>query len=222
MSRPRPSAVVFDMDGLMFNTEELYQLVCREMLRRRDKPFEADLLNQMMGRPARNAFQVMIDWHQLTESIPELAAESAEIFAVILETQLAPMPGLFDLLAALEKAGIPKAVATSSGRKFTTQVLGRFELEPRFQFLLCSEDVTEGKPHPEIYQTASARLSREPAHVLVLEDSHHGCKAAIAAGAFAVAVPGGHSHTHDFTGAQFVAQTLADPRIYEALGVARG
>lgn len=222
MSPQQPTAVVFDLDGLMFNTEELYQLVCREMLRRRNKLFEPALLNQMMGRPARNAFQVMIDWHQLADSIPDLAAESDETFAGILETRLAPMPGLFDLLQALEKSGIPKAVATSSGRKFVTQVLGRFELEPRFQFLLCSEDVIEGKPHPEIYQKAAARLSREPAHVLVLEDSHNGCKAAIAAGAFAVAVPGGHSHTHDFTGARFVAQGLADPRIYDALGIVRG
>jgi len=222
MSTPaRPSAVVFDLDGLMFNTEELYQLVCREMLRRRGKEFEPALLDMMMGRPARNAFQVMIDWHKLTETIPDLAAESSEIFAEILVTRLAPMPGLFELLTALERAGIPKAVATSSGRKFVTEVLGRFELEPRFQFLLCSEDVTDGKPNPEIYLKAARRLERPPAEVLVLEDSHNGCKAAIAAGAFAVAVPGGHSRTHDFTGAQFVADSLGDLRIYQSLNIAR-
>ena len=113
MSPARPTAVVFDLDGLMFNTEELYQQVCHEMLRRRNKIFEPALLNAMMGRPARNAFQVMIDWHQLPDTIPALADESRETFAGILATQLAPMPGLFDLLAALEAAKIPKAVATS-------------------------------------------------------------------------------------------------------------
>jgi beta-phosphoglucomutase-like phosphatase (HAD superfamily) len=56
-------------------------------------------------------------------------------------------------------------------------------------------------------------LAVDPAAMLVLEDSQTGCKAAVAAGAVAVAVPGGHSRTHDFSGARFVAETLADPRI---------
>ena len=86
----------------------------------------------------------------------------------------------------------------------------------RFAFVLTSADVTHGKPHPEIYQTAAQRLAVDPGAMLVLEDSQAGCKAAVAAGAVAVAVPGGHSRRHDFTGAVFVAETLADPRI-EAL-----
>ena len=79
--------------------------------------------------------------------------------------------------------------------------------------MLTSADVLQGKPNPEIYQTAPQRLGIEPSGMLVLEDSQAGCKAAVAAGAFAVAVPGGHSQRHDFSGARFVAETLADPRI---------
>ena len=66
-------AVVFDLDGLMFNTEDLYQYVGSEILRRRGKRFEADLLNQMMGRPGAVALQMMIDWHGLDASVEELA-----------------------------------------------------------------------------------------------------------------------------------------------------
>ena len=80
--------------------------------------------------------------------------------------------------------------------------------------------MTDGKPHPEIYLTAARRFDIEPARMMVLEDSQNGCRAAIASGAFAVAVPGDHSRAHDFTGAQFVAESLADRRIYEALGLA--
>ena len=75
----------------------------------------------------------------------------------------------------------------------------------------------EGKPQPEIYQTAAARFGLPPRQVMVLEDSENGCRAAVAAGAFTVAVPSGPSRRHDFTGAQFVAETLADPRIYAGL-----
>jgi HAD superfamily hydrolase (TIGR01509 family) len=219
---PRSSpikAVVFDLDGLMFNTETLYQQVGGELLRRRGKTFGPDLLDRIMGRRTHVALQMMIDWHGLPDTVETLSAESAEIFSGILDTQLAQMPGLSDLLGALEAANIPKAVATSSVRAFTLRVLGQFDLVRRFEFILTAEDVMEGKPDPEIYRTAAARLNVEPRQMMVLEDSYNGCQAAIASGAYVVAVPGGHSLSHDFSGANLVANSLADPRIYAALGL---
>jgi HAD superfamily hydrolase (TIGR01509 family) len=216
---PDLRAVVFDLDGLMFNTEELYQYVGGELLRRRGKTFEPELLDQMMGRPPRVALQMMIDWNGLDETPAQLAAETEAIFAEILDSRLECMPGLVDLLDALEAHRIPKAIATSSGRQFVTNVLARFGFEPRFDFILTAEDVVNGKPHPEIYLTAAKRFDVSPAQVLVLEDSENGCKAAVAAGTFAVAVPGGHSCRHDFSGTTMQVNTLADGRIYEALGI---
>jgi HAD superfamily hydrolase (TIGR01509 family) len=216
---PDLRAVVFDLDGLMFNTEELYQYVGGELLRRRGKTFETGLLDQMMGRPPRVALQLMIDWNGLTETPAQLAAETEAIFPEILDARLECMPGLMDLLDALEEHRIPKAIATSSGRKFVTGVLARFAFEPRFEFILTAEDVVEGKPHPEIYLQAAQRFGVPPAQVLVLEDSENGCKAAVAAGTFAVAVPGGHSCRHDFSGTTMQVNTLADARIYEALRI---
>ncbi|MGD9644912.1 MAG: HAD family hydrolase [Pirellulales bacterium] len=216
-----PRAVVFDLDGLMFNTEELYQFVGGEVLRRRGKTFDADLLDAMMGRPGSVALQLMIDWHQLVDTVEQLATESDEVFAGILGEQLETMPGLLELLAALERAGIPKAIATSSRRTFVTDVLSRFDLEPRFEFILTAEDVVQGKPFPEIYQRAAARFGLEPQQTLVLEDSENGCRAAAAAGAFTIAVPGGHSRRHNFDTASLVVDSLADPRIYKVLGIAR-
>ena len=189
------------------------------MLRRRGKLFEGDLLDQMMGRPPRISLQMMIEWHGLNDTVDGLAAETEQIFAAVLDNQLECMPGLRELLDALEAASIPKAIATSSGRRFVTNVLSRFGFEPRFEFVLTSEDVVEGKPHPEIYLTAAARFGLVPHQVMVLEDSHNGCRAAVSAGTFAVAVPGGHSRSHDFSGAALVAESLSDPRIYAALGL---
>lgn len=219
LEQPAKRAVVFDLDGLMFNTEELYDLVGAEVLARRGREFTAELKDEMMGRPGPISLAIMIDWHGLDDTVEELAAESDEIFIDLLAQRLAPMPGLFSLLERLEAAGIPKAIATSSGRRFLETVLGSFDLEPRFQFTLTAEDVRHGKPDPEIYLTAAARLTLPPAQVLVLEDSQNGCRAAIAAGTFAVAVPGGHSLRHDFSGAALVAESLHDPRIFRALGL---
>jgi HAD superfamily hydrolase (TIGR01509 family) len=219
---PRPAAVAFDLDVLMFNTEELYQQVGGEMLRRRGHEFTAELLDAMMGRPANVALQLMIDAHGLECSVEQLAAETDEIFATLLDEQLALMPGLLPLLAELERAGVPKAIATSSGPDFVRDVLSRFELAPRFDFILTADDIEQGKPHPEIYLLAARLFGVEPARLLVLEDSANGCRAAVAAGAIAVAVPAGTSLRHDFSGAALIAQSLADPRLYRLLGLPRG
>ena len=212
-------AVVFDLDGLLVNTEELYEQVGWELLRRRGHAFDGELLTRMMGRPQPIALRMMIDHYRLDATIAELAVETEEIFGGLLDAQLKPMPGVVELLHSLEAAGLPKAIATSSPRRFARNILGRFNWEPRFDFLVCGDEVTDGKPHPEIYLTAAQKLAMNPAEVMVLEDSHNGCQAAIAAGTFAVAVPAGHSHTHDFSGASLIADTLADARIYAALGV---
>jgi HAD superfamily hydrolase (TIGR01509 family) len=212
-------AVVFDLDGLMFNTEDLYDVVAERLLARRGQCLTTALKRAMMGVPNPVALQMMIDAHQLPATVAELEQETEELFAELLATQLVPLPGLETLLAALEAATLPKAIATSSWRAYVRTVLGRFGLEPRFEFVLTSEDVVHGKPHPEIYQQAARRLDLPPSQVMVLEDSENGCRAAVAAGAFTVAVPSPHSHDHDFDGVAFIAAGLTDPRIYQALGL---
>lgn len=214
-------AVVFDLDGLMFNTEDLYQQVGSEVLGRRGKQFTDELINQMMGRKADQALQLMIDWHQLDDTPAQLAAESMEIMFGLLPDHLAPMPGLLDLLASLEAARIPKAIATSSSRAFVTRVLGQFDLEPRFKFVLTSEDIEHGKPAPDVYLLAADMHGVEPAQALVLEDSQIGCQAAVAAGTHTVAVPSGQSEQHAFQGVKLIADSLEDQRIYAALGITK-
>ena len=216
----RIRGVAFDLDGLLVNTEELYQHVGTELLARRGRLFDADLLDQMMGRPQQVSLQIMIDWHGLTDTIETLAGETREIFVDLLDTRLAPMPGAALLLEQMVQRGLPRGVATSSGPDFAHDVLSRVGLRDRFGFVLTSADVTHGKPHPEIYERAAERLGVAPAEMLVLEDSENGCRAAVAAGAVVVAVPGGHSRRHDFTGAHLVAESLADPRITRLLAIA--
>ena len=76
-------AAVFDLDGLLVNTEELYQDVGTELLRRRGKTFDADLLDAMMGRPQDKALSIMIDWHGLDDTVENLADETKTIFQTV-------------------------------------------------------------------------------------------------------------------------------------------
>lgn len=216
-SLPPIRAAVFDLDGLLVNTEDLYQHVGSELLRRRGRTFEPDLLDAMVGRPPAVSLAIMIAWHGLTDTVEALAAETSQIFSGLLDERLEPMPGAVSLVEGLAARGLPRAVATSSGPAFAHDVLGRVGLRDRFAFVLTSADVVNGKPDPEIYLAAADRLGVEPAAMLVFEDSHNGCRAAVASGAVVVAVPGGHSRRHDFTGARLVAESLADPRIGELL-----
>jgi HAD superfamily hydrolase (TIGR01509 family) len=216
-SLPPIRAAVFDLDGLLVNTEELYQHVGSELLRRRGRTFEPDLLDAMMGRPPAVSLGIMIAWHGLADTVEALAAETSQIFSGLLDERLEPMPGAVSLVESLAARGLPRGVATSSGPAFAHDVLGRVGLLDRFAFVLTSADVVNGKPDPEIYLAAADRLGVEPAAMLVFEDSQNGCRAAVASGAVVVAVPGGHSRRHDFTGARLVAESLADPRIGELL-----
>lgn len=221
VQQPDVRAVVFDVDGLMFNTEQLYVQVGTEVLRRRGHQMTLDLLDAMMGLRPHQAIARMIQWHGLEETVAEIEAESMEIFGPVLDQQLRPMTGLLSLLAALESAGKPKAVATSSRVDFVTDVLSRFDLIARFEFILTAEDVTHGKPDPEIYLTAAAKFDMSPQNLLVLEDSHNGCRAAAAAGTFVVAVPGEHSQHHDFDVADRIITSLEDPQLYDLLALAK-
>jgi pseudouridine 5'-phosphatase len=203
----------------MFNSEDVYLRVGAELMRRRGREYSPGLVDAVMGRPPRDCFETMIRWHALDDDWRTLAAESEAIFLELLAGALAPMPGLIELLDALELRGLPKAICTSSSRRLTEAVLDTFHMRPRFRFILTSEDITHGKPHPEVYLAAAQRLAVAPAEMLVLEDSGTGCLAAARAGAFVVAVPGAHSRNQDFTAASVRVESLADRRLHEILGL---
>jgi len=204
-------AVVFDMDGLMFNTEDLYNLAGEQLLAPRGHEFTRELKLAMMGLPGNEAFSVMIRHCGLNDSVEQLKNETDAIFQSLLPERIEMMPGLQTLLDAIDNAGLPRAVATSSHRNFADRALGHFDLQPGFQFVLTSDDVTKGKPDPEVYQTASRKLGVQPESILVLEDSVFGSRAASAAGAFTVAVPTEFSRDQDYSHADAVVDRLDSP-----------
>ena len=201
----------------MFNTEDIYDQVGKLLLNRRNHEFKNDLKLKMMGLPGNQALQVMIDHCGLADSIEVLFDESEAIFAVLLEDQICMMPGLTELLSTLESRNIPKAVATSSSAPFAVRALGCFGLQPRFEFILTSADVENGKPHPDIYQLACKKLNLSTKDVLVLEDSLFGSQAAVAAGTVTIAVPTIHSRDCNFDHVFAVADSLRDQVIFDLI-----
>jgi HAD superfamily hydrolase (TIGR01509 family) len=201
------------MDGLLVNTEELYTQVGHKLLSRRGREFTTELKDLMTGLPGPVAFSLMIQQEHLTDSIEQLEHESEEIFEQLLPSQLRLLPGVHELLERLDRRKMPRCVATSSSPEFAKRVLSQVSILDRFDFVVTAQDVVRGKPAPDIYWQAAKRMAVSANQMMVLEDSHNGCKAAIASGACAIAVPGDHSQTHDFTGAHYRANSLLDPQI---------
>jgi len=205
--------VALDMDGLLFDTETLYWQVGDQVLQRRGRRFCADLQQQMMGRVGVPCMQEMVDFHSLTDSAEQLLEESDRLYLELLAEELRPMPGLTEWIDRLIESGLPFGLATSSRRKFVDLILESTSWSDALCFILTGDDVTNGKPDPEMYSRAAQKLESEPSKMLVLEDSGNGCAAAVAAGAFTVAIPNEHTSGHSFGGAKLVAKSLSDPRL---------
>ena len=221
-STPTIRAVVFDLDGLLFDTEALFFRVASEMLRERGKEFTVDIMRAMIGRqPATSglAFKTMAG---LDDEPEALMAEAKGRFEALLDTAVHPMPGLIALLAHLKKLGLPLGVGTSSGRVYAERLLRNHQIRDRFEVVLCREDVVRHKPDPEIYRTAAERLGASPAETLVLEDTPTGLAAAKAAGTFAVGVPHDFSPADDLAAADLIVASLDDPALKARLDLGRG
>jgi HAD superfamily hydrolase (TIGR01509 family) len=213
-------SVVFDLDGLLVDTEPIFEEAANRLLARRGLVPVPAVLRAMMGTPARQAFQGLCDHYQLTETVADLVAETARLFQEVLgERPVALLPGVGELLDRLERKRIPKAIATSSSAAYVERILAPHELVQRFAFVLTCEDVRLGKPFPEVYEKAAARFGHAPGEMVVLEDSPNGLRAAKAAGARCVVVPHPLVPLDDVTGADAIVPSLAAPRLHQLLGV---
>lgn len=208
-----PSGVALDMDGLLFDTERIYWQVGDTVLKRRGKRYCEALQARMMGRIGLGAVQEMIDFHQLNDAPESLLAESDQIYGNLLPELLRPMPGLEGWIEHLVASGVPFALTTSSRRRWVDVIFQDIPWREHFAFILTGDDVTHGKPHPEMYTTAASKFAIKPQEMLVLEDSGNGCASGVASGARVVAIPNEHTMKQDFSGAVLVADSLSDPRL---------
>ena len=210
-------AVVFDMDGLMFDTEALFFQVASETLAVRGKSFTPQIMQAMIGRRSADVGHLLKTLAGIDEPVEVLLAEVRERFRAQVDSAVHPTPGLFVLLEHLRRRAIRLAVATSSGRSSADRLLGRHGLAEFFQFVLTSEDVAQGKPDPQIYRLAAERFGVPAGSVLVLEDSPAGVAAAKEAGTITVGVPHEHSPAEGLTAADLIVPRLDDPALLQLI-----
>ena len=200
-------AVLFDMDGLLVDTEGLCVSVVSDVLRRH---FEKDVdASGAVGRRVADFFADFLNKHDSGLSIEYLESEYSAAYEGKLRKSVTPLPGAFALLSAL-KGAYPLGLVTGSSFKETEIVLSSLKIEGIFDVVVSSEDVSSGKPQPDPYLLAAQKLNKMPGDCLVLEDSQAGVKSAKAAGMFCIGVVGNPVVSQDLSDADIIVESLED------------
>lgn len=208
-------ACLFDMDGLMFDTETAYSVVQEKMSAKRGKVFTVDVKTPLMGKRAHEVMLLLKAFWETNEGVEELLREQDEMLVELYNTSVEKLEGLDTLLAFLNKHGIRKCIGTSS-RKFLVDVLlEKHGLQKEFEFVVSGDMVSRGKPDPEIYTLCLEKLGLDPSECLVLEDSRNGVKAGKAAGCMTCAIPSLFTRHEDFSISDIIASSLADGKLLE-------
>ena len=189
----RPAAVIFDMDGLMLDTEPLAARAWGDAAAALGVDFDMTLAQAMVGRNFVDCAAMVRARYDAEYPVAALLARWHATYDGIVEREgLTLKPGIGELLAWLESHTVPRAVATSTRHARAREKLSRTFLLPRFHELIGGDEVPLGKPAPDIYLEAARRLGVSAGVCLVLEDSEPGVRAALAAGMMPIMVPDSH------------------------------
>jgi len=183
-------AVVLDMDGLMLDTEPIYkaswQQACAELGFDLDDAAHAS----MLGRPNADCERELVRLFGPGFPLERFQVRWQDLWRTFADGRGIPTkPGLPAFLAFAEEHALLRAIATSSERDFTEFSLGSAGIGDRFDAVVTGDQVSQGKPAPDIYLEAARQLRVDPAHCVALEDSSAGTLAAAAAGMQAICIP---------------------------------
>lgn len=193
-ARPEPiQALIFDMDGLLVDSEPLADAAMVEFLRRHGKHAREEYAPQLLGRRLPDAVALFMEWYGLEGDLAALIAEFDALRTEMILGNLALMPGAAEIVAFGREAGLGLALATSNRRHQAVISLAETGLTGLFDVEVTGDDVERGKPFPDIFLAAARLLGVAPATCVVLEDAPAGVMAAGAAGMRSIFVPNGYS-----------------------------
>jgi HAD superfamily hydrolase (TIGR01509 family) len=185
----RPSAVVFDMDGLLFDTEALWQEALLSAAAEAGHAIPDEVYSQSIGVRRSQCRGLFLAHFGEDFRFDDFHANWRRHFWLVAEAKRALKPGAAELLDLLDQRRLPRAIATSSSRTTVERHLAAHGLMDRFDQIVCRGDYDNGKPAPDPFLAAAERLGVEPRLCLALEDSHIGVRSAAAAGMMTVMVP---------------------------------
>jgi HAD superfamily hydrolase (TIGR01509 family) len=209
----RPAAVIFDMDGLLFDTEALYREAILLAAAEHGHKVAPDFFSRTVGLPWAQCRALLRSHFGEAFPVDEFQATWVRHFWVIAETRLTLKPGALELLDALDQFRLPRAIATSSSRSTVKRHLTAHDLIGRFDEIVGHGDYENGKPAPDPFLKAAEGLGVEPQLCLALEDSPNGIRSASSAGMMTLMVPDLLEPTEEIRGiCTFVVSDLHEVR----------
>ncbi|HSF05784.1 MAG TPA: HAD family phosphatase [Methylomirabilota bacterium] len=203
-------AVLFDMDGVLVDSEPLHLEAARRLLATHGVRYSQEENAEFIGFTDLEIFTILKSRHGLAPAIAELARQFAMELVELLTREAVPLPGVPAVLVALRRAGYRLALASSSTPQVIAATLRALRIDELFSTVVSSVEVGRGKPAPDVFLLAASRLGLPPGRCLVVEDSRNGVLAAKRAGMACVAVPCAATRHQEFVEADLVLNSLEE------------
>lgn len=208
--RHRLQAAIFDMDGVIADTEPFHAHAYIEVLKTFGIHISTDQYRKAITEDGKTIAKWFVELGGDPKKTDELYRQKDQIYFPLLRERGDPRPGLRGLLLDLQEAAVPCALATSARKVNARFILDLFDLKAFFAVILALEDVTRVKPHPEVFLLALERLSAQPHRTVVLEDAPKGVRAAREAGIPVVAIPTPWTRHYPFDNATLVVESMEE------------
>ncbi|MFC2160042.1 HAD family hydrolase [Acidobacteriota bacterium] len=200
-------ALIFDMDGLMIDSERLYFQAEENMAKKFGVELREETLWKMMGTKPIEGLAIFVEDLNLPITAQEALNMRNKVMRKKLQTELETMPGLFHILKTFFNR-LKLAVCTGAQEEFLDIVVNQLKIRDKFDVLQSSDGIDKGKPAPEIYLKTCEKLAISPQDCIVLEDSANGSTAGKRAGCSVIAIPTTYTQSQDFSSADFIATDL--------------
>jgi HAD superfamily hydrolase (TIGR01509 family) len=201
-------AVIFDMDGVMIDSEPLWEKTERILLRKRGIEYNPTYRDKIVGLNQNDSGSLLRETFNLHETVEEIISGRIEILLGLYERELESVPGLLHLLKELKQSGLFLALASSSPLRVINFVLDKFSLNEFFSVVVSGDFIELGKPNPDIYLYTANNLGVKPRECVVIEDSINGVKSAKSAGMVCIAVPDKRLSQKEFQIADLIVDSL--------------
>lgn len=205
-------AIIFDMDGVLVDSEPLFLQAINRVISNEGASPISDEENEefLIGTTVEETWRRLKELRHLPRPMEAYVQQYDTVVKRVLREELAPQPGVTRLLAECVRRGLPKAVASSSLRTWVNLKLEAIKLEDAFDVVLGGDDVSQGKPSPDIYRLAAQCLGVPPQKCIAIEDSPIGIAAAVGSGAYTIAVRTYSTRNLDISSAHAILDSLEE------------
>ncbi len=206
---PGLKAVIFDMDGVIIDSEPMHVKIETNLFEKLGVEIQKSDHESYIGMPIEDLWTKVKNDFNLTNDVEELMENHRqEIYNYMSSTDLPVLPNVKKIITEVHEQNLKLAVASSSPKEIINLVVERLELKNSFNFLISGEEVTKGKPDPEIFIEAAKQLSVSPEECLVIEDSKNGVIAAKESGMKCIGFQNINSGSQDLSKADDIIDSM--------------